>query len=123
MLKSVWIFAPLFLLITATSSSVVASSTVSVESLKSLVATELPIGSTKEEVMGFVKLHHLGEAADGEGGYSPQTNAIYGIVRNVQPWYEWKSWFGFRTDIEVIFYLDTDGRLKNYTVEEVHTWF
>jgi len=72
--------------------------------------------------MAFIKEQHLGEA-DGKGWYSSKTNAIYGIVRNVQPWYMWESWIGFRTDITLIFYLDSEGKLKSYTVEKVHTWF
>jgi hypothetical protein len=95
----------------------VAGSAVTVESLKDLIGRELPTGSTKERVMAFVKEHQLGEA-DGDGWYSTKDNAIYAIVRNLR-----RSLFGLRTDIQLIFYLDTEGKLKSYTVEEVHTWF
>lgn len=113
------LFALLVVLIPLTAA---AGSAVTVKSLKELIVRELPAGSSKERVLTFVKKHHL--ATDtGEGWYSPQTNAVYGIVRNVQPWYMWESWFGFRTDIQLVFYLDADGNLKNYTVEKGHTWF
>jgi hypothetical protein len=97
--------------------TVVAGSAVTVESLKDLIAKELPVGSSKERVLTFIKEQHLGEAG-GEGWYSSKTNAIYGIVRNVR-----RSFLGLRTDIQLIFYLDTEGKLKSYTVDEVHTWF
>jgi hypothetical protein len=98
--------------------TVAAGSAVTVESLKETIARELPTGSSKERVMSFIEEHHLGGDKDPERGYSSQTNAIYGIVRNVR-----RSFLGLRTDIQLIFYLDADGKLKNYTVEEVHTWF
>ena len=118
-----WLGALLALFIMTVALTAVAGSAVTVESLKDLIAKELPAGSSKERVMAFVKQYHLGEAEGGEGGFSPKTNAIYGIIRNVQPWYMWESWIGFRTDITLIFYLDSEGKLKSYTVEKVHTWF
>ena len=112
-----WLGALLALFIMTIALTAVAGSALTVESLKDLIAKELPAGSSKERVMAFIKEQHLGEAG-GEGWYSSKTNAIYGIVRNVR-----RSFLGLRTDIQLIFYLDTEGKLKSYTVEEVHTWF
>ena len=103
-------------------SSAFADSTVTVADLKELITKELPFGSSKEQVMVFVKEHHLA-GVNGEPGYSSKPNAIYGSVQNVQRWYDWETWLGFTTDIEVIFYLDSENRLKSFTVDKVNTWF
>lgn len=103
-------------------SNAYASSDVTVASLTNLIARELPIGSSKEQIMAFIKAHRLNEDTDDpEKGYDPKTNAVYGIVRNVQPWYY--TLIGFKTAITLIFYLDNEDKLRDYTVEEVHTWF
>ena len=112
-----WLGAILVLFIMTAALTGSAVSAVTVESLKDLIARELPVGSSRERVMAFVKEQHLGEAG-GEGWYSSKSNAVHGIVRNVK-----RSFLGLRTDIQLIFYLDTEGNLKSYTVHEVHTWF
>src|SRR5439155_13298784 len=88
----------------------IANATVTVESLKESIARDLPLGSSKERIMTFLDEQHLGG-----GTYSSKTNAVYAIVRNV------RQSFLIRTDIQMIFYLDAEGKLKQYTVKEVHT--
>ena len=105
----------LVIIIVALSLTEAACATMTVEGVKQLIAKDLPIGSSKESVMAFVREHQLASDNNGEGWYSVKDNAIYAMVRNVR-----RSLLA-RTDIQTIFHLGTDGRLKSYTVREVHT--
>jgi hypothetical protein len=86
-----------------------------VQNLRSSIQHTLPMGSDKDHVVAYLQAH----AIDKEYFYSDKSRTLYAIIRNVS-----RSFFGmFRTDIQLQFFFDDQGKLAGYTVEKVVTSF
>ena len=85
------------------------------------VATEVPFGADRDQVLDFLHRHGVREYERTVPPLSayylnqPAQNRIVAVIRNVS-----SSWF-VRTDLRGTFIFDEKGKLVSRQVEEVHT--
>lgn len=84
------------------------------KNLRAQVQQQLRFGSDKEHVIAFLRSRNIGEFS-----YSEKSRILYAIMRDVA-----KPSFDFiRTDIQLKFFFDEEGKLVSYTIDQIHTGF